>query len=98
MGDNKLGSIGIAVRRGISFHGFALNANLSLEPFTWIQPCGLNGIRMTSMARELSKDLSMNQVREAVKRHMETVFSVKFEMTDFLELQGLLRQEKRQAP
>jgi len=37
--NNKLGSVGIAVRRGISFHGFAFNVNLSLEPFTWINPC-----------------------------------------------------------
>jgi len=41
VGMSKIGSVGIAVRRGISFHGFALNVNNSLEPFSWINPCGL---------------------------------------------------------
>jgi lipoyl(octanoyl) transferase len=40
VGNNKLGSIGIAVRRGVSFHGLAFNANLALAPFGWINPCG----------------------------------------------------------
>ncbi len=43
MGRRKMGSIGIALRKGISFHGLALNINLDLTPFSWIQPCGLAG-------------------------------------------------------
>jgi len=39
IGNNKLGSIGVAVRRGVSFHGLALNVNTSLTPFSWIHPC-----------------------------------------------------------
>jgi lipoate-protein ligase B len=53
VGDRKLGSLGIAVRRGIAFHGFALNVNMSLEPFGWIEPCGLHGVQMTSIGREI---------------------------------------------
>ncbi len=44
VGNSKLGSIGVAIRHGISFHGFAFNVSLSLEPFGWINPCGLRGI------------------------------------------------------
>lgn len=54
-GGRKLGSVGIAIRRGISFHGFAFNVKPSLKPFGWINPCGLKGIEMTSLERELSR-------------------------------------------
>jgi len=50
--DRKVASIGIAVKRWITLHGFALNVNNDLEPFNWIVPCGLSGIRMTSLAVE----------------------------------------------
>jgi lipoate-protein ligase B len=86
VGNNKLGSIGIAIRRGISFHGMAFNVNLSLEPFGWINPCGLQNIGITSIEREFSRKVSMDQVREAIKRHVETVFSVELVMTDLKQV------------
>ena len=76
VGNQKLGSIGIALRKGISFHGLALNVNLDLTPFTWIQPCGLQGVQMTSMAKELSNEVSMSEVRKVIKNKFEAVFSV----------------------
>ena len=75
--NNKLGSVGISVHRDICFHGFSLNANVSLEPFAWIHPCGLADVGVTSMEQELAKKVSMGDVREAVKRHVEAVFGVK---------------------
>ena len=84
--NNKLGSIGIAIRRGICFHGIALNVNLSLKPFGWINPCGLQDIGMTSMEKELSRKVSMNQVRETVKRHIQRVFAVELVLTELKEL------------
>lgn len=89
VGKNKLGSVGIAIRHGISFHGMALNVNLSLEPFGWINPCGLQEIAMTSMEQELLRRVSMNQVREAVKRYLEVVFGVELVMTILSELECL---------
>lgn len=50
--DRKVASIGIAVKRWTTLHGFALNVNNDLEPFNWIVPCGLAGVRMTSLAVE----------------------------------------------
>jgi len=93
--NKKLGSIGIAIRRGICFHGIAFNANLSMKPFGWINPCGLQDIRMTSMEQELSRKVSMNQVRETIKRHIEAVFGVELVMTDLLELQDFLERPGR---
>lgn len=76
VGKKKLGSIGIAIRRGVCFHGVALNVSLALEPFQWIEPCGLSGVEMTSMSEESSEDVSMSEVRKRVKGHVETVFDV----------------------
>ncbi len=76
VGDRKLGSLGIAIRRGIAFHGFALNVNVSLEPFGWINPCGLHGVKMTSLEREIARKASMKEVREQVKRNIKEVFDV----------------------
>jgi len=89
VGNNKLGSVGIAIRRGICFHGMALNVNLSLEPFGWINPCGMQKITMTSMEQELSSAVSINRVRHAVKRHFEMVFDVELVMTSLSELDCL---------
>ena len=77
VGNQKLGSIGIALRRGISFHGLALNVNLDLTPFSWIQPCGLQGVQMTSMAKELSGQVSMREVQEVIKEKFQMIFGIK---------------------
>ncbi|MBW2249680.1 MAG: lipoyl(octanoyl) transferase LipB [Deltaproteobacteria bacterium] len=86
VGKKKLGSIGIAVRRGISFHGMALNVNLPLEPFNWINPCGLQNIKMTSIQQELSHPVSMPHVRQTIKQHFESVFGIELAATDIKEL------------
>jgi lipoate-protein ligase B len=94
VGNNKLGSVGIAIRRGIAFHGMALNVNLSLKPFGWINPCGLQDTRMTSMEHELSRKVLMNQVRQSVKCHLKAVFGVDLVMTGLWELQGHLKNSR----
>jgi lipoyl(octanoyl) transferase len=53
VGDRKIASIGVHVARGVTTHGFAVNADNDLQPFDWIVPCGLAGVRMTSLTREL---------------------------------------------
>ncbi len=62
----KLGSIGIAIRHSISFHGLALNVNLDLEPYSWINPCGLSDVSMTSMARESRRPIALDEVTQAL--------------------------------
>ena len=54
--DRKIASIGVHVSRGVSTHGFAVNVTNDLTPFTWIVPCGLPGVTMTSIARELGHE------------------------------------------
>ena len=50
--DRKIGSIGVHVSRGVTTHGFAINVDNDLQPFEWVVPCGLDGVRMTSITKE----------------------------------------------
>ncbi len=50
----KVASIGVHVQRGVTTHGFAVNVCNDLEPFSWIVACGLPGVQMTSLERELA--------------------------------------------
>ena len=76
IGNDKLGSIGIAVRRGISFHGLALNVNPDLTHFSWINPCGLAGVKMTRMAAHAAVTPTVSEVKSAMKGHWEKIFGV----------------------
>ncbi len=49
VGERKIASIGVHVRHGVATHGFAINVENDLQPFEWIVPCGLEGVRMTSV-------------------------------------------------
>ena len=52
VGERKLASLGLRVRRGCSYHGLALNVDMDLEPFGRINPCGMAGLAMTQLAAE----------------------------------------------
>ncbi len=74
LGDRKLGSIGIAVRHGISYHGLALNVNIDLEPFAWMNPCGLSGVAMSSMEQELQQSLNLKEVESIMIEEINLAF------------------------
>ena len=58
---DKIGSLGLRVRRGCSYHGLSLNVDMDLEPFSRINPCGLFGVAVTDMARYASVQLGAVQ-------------------------------------
>jgi lipoyl(octanoyl) transferase len=51
----KIASIGVHVQHGVTTHGFAVNVENDLQPFGWIVPCGLEGVRMTSLIKETGR-------------------------------------------
>jgi lipoyl(octanoyl) transferase len=57
--DRKIASIGVHLSRGVSTHGFAVNVENDLEPFSWIVPCGLEGVAMTSLIAETGRTPSI---------------------------------------
>ena len=92
----KLGNIGIAVRRGVSFHGFAFNVNIALEPFSWIDPCGLEDVKATSMKQVLGGEIAMGDIRQAVSFHIQEIFGVQLEHVSLEHIHCLLGfQENR---
>jgi lipoyl(octanoyl) transferase len=78
VGDKKLGSVGIAIRHGVSFHGLALNVNVDLEPFSWVNPCGLVGVKMTTLTRECGREISIPAVEHDLNRLLTDVFGREF--------------------
>jgi lipoate-protein ligase B len=70
VGKRKLGSIGVAVRHWITFHGLALNVNMDLTPFSWINPCGLHNIKMSTMEKECGQKISLPQVLVSLQKHL----------------------------
>jgi len=66
VGEAKIGSIGIAVRHGISFHGFSLNAAMDLTPFAWIHTCGHKGLAVTSLSEQLGREVPVHEVKGVV--------------------------------
>lgn len=76
VGEEKICSIGIAARRWITYHGFALNVNPNLEHWALIHPCGLVGKRVTSLEKILGRDPGMDAVKASVVRRFGEVFDL----------------------
>jgi len=76
-GDRKIAAIGIRVAQGVSMHGFALNVNPELGAFNRIIPCGIDDAAVTSMAQELSRDITIEEVTPVVEKYLtETLMKV----------------------
>ncbi len=72
----KIASIGIAIQKRVSFHGFALNVNTDLSYFDLINPCGQKQIKMTSMQKILDKNIDINSVKEKIRQEFINLFSL----------------------
>ncbi|MDE2059216.1 MAG: lipoyl(octanoyl) transferase LipB [candidate division NC10 bacterium] len=90
--DRKIASIGIHVGRWITRHGFALNVDVDLAPFKLIVPCGIQGAKVTSMARELSCPISMREVTAVLTERFKTEFGVSLLPTSLPELLSARRR------
>ncbi len=68
IGQRKIASIGVGVRHWITMHGFALNVCGDLSPFTYIIPCGINNVAMTSMEKETGGAFSVLDIARALEK------------------------------
>jgi lipoate-protein ligase B len=75
IGDKKVASIGIAVRRWVTLHGFALNVSTDLSRFATINPCGLDAAVMTSMSEALGRSIALDDVKPALRARWSAVFN-----------------------
>lgn len=69
-GDRKIAAIGIRVARGVTMHGFALNVDPDLSYFDRIIPCGIADAQVTSMSRELGREVTTEEVEPILERHI----------------------------
>jgi lipoate-protein ligase B len=76
-GDSKIGSIGVHVSRGVTTHGFAVNVDGDLQPFEWIVPCGMDGVRMTSVLKETGRTDSMPCFRKRAAWRFAEAFGLR---------------------
>jgi lipoyl(octanoyl) transferase len=74
--DRKIASIGVHVARGVTTHGFAINVDNDLRPFGWVVPCGLDGVRMTSIVEEAAGGAA--PAAPAVRSRMALRFAAAF--------------------
>jgi len=74
--ERKICAIGVRCSRWITMHGFAFNINTDLAYFNNIIPCGIQNKQVTSIARELGREISMTEAKEKLKRNFEKVFKV----------------------
>jgi lipoyl(octanoyl) transferase len=70
----KIAAIGVHISRAVTSHGFALNVNTDLNHFKLIIPCGIAAKPVTSMAKELNKELSLQEVAHSISRNFGLVF------------------------
>jgi lipoyl(octanoyl) transferase len=74
VGERKIGSIGVHVSRGVTMHGFAVNVDCDLQPFEWIVPCGIDGVRMTSLYAETRRTGAMDCFRKRIAWNVAQAF------------------------
>ena len=76
-GDAKIASIGVRVSGGVSTHGLAVNVDNDLTPFEWIVPCGIDHVRMTSVARETGRSPSLPCFRKRMAWRFAEAFGMR---------------------
>ena len=74
VGNNKIAAIGVRIARWVTSHGFALNVNTNLDHFRLITPCGIQGAGVTSIAKEIGREVPTDEVRELVVNNFAEVF------------------------
>ena len=83
----KIASIGVHISKWVTTHGYALNVDLDPAPFTeWITACGLEDTAFTTIARELGRPTSVDEVRPHAARAMQEVFDLELEEVVGLEV------------
>lgn len=75
LSEDKIAAIGVRVQRGVTMHGFALNCDNTLLPFTQIVPCGIADAGVTTLSELLGRDIAPADVRDRVEAAFRAVFA-----------------------
>jgi len=74
----KICALGVKASRWVTIHGFALNVNTDMRYFDYIIPCGITDKQVTSMKRELEREVDYEEVKQKIKKHFADVFGFEF--------------------
>ncbi len=94
----KIGSIGVHVRRGVTTHGFAINVSNDLQPFEWVVPCGIEGVAMTSISRELGSEQPLEPFAVVVRERFAQVYEREVVEVEVDELHALIGDAEPSVP
>ena len=83
---DKIASIGVAIKRWVSFHGLALNYGTDLTYFDLINPCGLEGVKVTSMEKILGTKISRDHLYRRMVFHFEEIFEKHWERKELSDI------------
>jgi len=97
VGDQKIAAVGVAVKRKVTMHGFALNVDPQLAHFSYINPCGL-GRPVTSVAQVLGHAVPVDEVRSRYVRHFTNVFDLTLEAVSRMDLEPWLSELPAPSP
>jgi lipoate-protein ligase B len=84
--DAKIGSIGVHVNRGVTTHGFAVNVDNDLQPFEWVVPCGLDGVRMTSVSKQTGRTDGVGCFRKRMAYRFAQAYGMRQRITSLERL------------
>ena len=87
VGNKEIAAIGLKVKRWVTMHGFALNVNVDLLPFSFINPCGFSHRKATSISALASQYVPMTTVSERLLAHFSKVFNVQLVVSDGYKLE-----------
>jgi lipoyl(octanoyl) transferase len=91
----KIASIGVHISKWVTTHGYALNVDLDLAPFTeWITACGLEDAAFTTIARELGRPVSVDEIRPHAAEAIGEVFGLELAELPADEADRLMSREK----
>lgn len=93
VGNRELAAVGLSVRKWVTMHGFALNVNTDLRPFSFINPCGFTNRKATSMSNLLSQDVPMETVIERLLGRFSELFNTCLELRQIYQ-QGTTHEKQ----
>jgi len=85
VGEEKVCALGLRIRGEVSMHGFALNVNTNLKYFTYIVPCGITGVSITSVSKLLGRTVELVEIQKSLLRHFSKVFKFTLEYRERLD-------------